>query len=429
MLFDILIILFLILLNSVFAMTELAVVSSRRARLVSLAEAGNRRARLVLALKENPSRFLSTVQIGITLIGIFSGTYSGVTLAEPLGAYLTAQFPALGTTADDVAIALVVTVVTYLSLVVGELVPKQIALHYADTVAMAIAGPISALSLLTRPLVHVLDLSNRFVLALLRVKPESASAISAEEVKAVLAESAESGGLEPEERQMMERVMRLDDLSLAAAMTHRKDIVWLEADEPLESVLRKIRETRHSRFVVCEKDIEHMLGIITLKDLTLQIGEGSAPDLRAIVRAPLYMPESTSVLEALEQFKKSTAALTIVVDEHGGLQGIVTLKDIMEAIVGTLPEPAHREDYGAIQRDDGSWLVDGGYPVHEAESTLGIKGMAGDAYATLAGFMLQEIRHIPRAGEKLDWQGWRFEVMDMDGRRIDKVLVSKLPAA
>jgi putative hemolysin len=426
MIIDIFIILLLILLNGMFAMTELAVVSSRRSRLLAKAEAGNASARVALDLKEDPSKFLSTVQIGITLIGVFAGAYSGVTLAEPLADYFGAAFPDLGTHADDLAIGLVVTAVTYLSLVIGELVPKQIALRHADGVAIAIAVPIFWLSKLTKPLVNLLDFSNRFVLALLRVRPEADSVVSQEEVKAIIDESTESGALEPEEKQMMERVMRLDDITVAATMTYRKDIVWLGVEEKIDSILNKIRETRHSRYLLCDKTVENVVGMVTLKDLILQMGNGKV-DLRAIKRKPLYMPETKTVLEALEEFKQTTAALTVIIDEHGELQGIVTLKDIMESIVGTLPEPPHREDYSATPRGDGSWLVDGGYPVHEAETTIGIKGIAASStYTTLAGFLLHELRHIPKAADCLDWRGWHFEVMDMDGSRVDKLLVSKI---
>jgi putative hemolysin len=425
MLTDIIIILLLIMLNGLFAMTELAVVSSRKARLLAKAEAGSRGARIALDLKREPSKFLATVQIGITLIGVFSGAYSGTTIAEPLGAYFTATFPSLGMQADDLAIFLVVSIVTYLSLVIGELVPKQIALRYADMVAVTIAVPIYWLSTLTKPIVYVLDISNKAVLSILGVRQETDNTVSDEEVKAILSESARHGGLEPEEQMMMERIMRLDDMGVGSAMTHRKDIVWLDVEEQRDSILNKIRETRHSRYLLCNKSIESVLGIVVLKDLVLQLGEGKV-DLRAILRKPLYMPETTTVLEALEEFKQSTAALTIIVDEYGVLQGIVTLKDVMEVIVGTLPEPAHREDYTAIQREDGSWLIDGALSVHEAEELTGIKGLDGrDAYLTVAGLLIHELRHIPREGDMLEWQGWCFEVVDMDGNRVDKVIVKR----
>lgn len=427
MIIDIGIIMFFILLNGVFAMTELAVVSSRKNRLEAKAEAGNRSARIALDLKVDPSKFLSTVQIGITLIGIFSGAFSGVTLAEPLGVYFAETFPILAKHANALAIGLVVTVVTYLSLVIGELVPKQIALRYADSVAVAIAVPIYWLSRLTQPLVVLLDASNRFILALLRVRQEKESQVSTEDVKAAIAEGTAAGVLEPEEKQMLERVMRLDDIPVIAAMTHRKDIVWIEAKEAPESILQKIEETRHSRYPLCEKSVENILGIVVVKDVLLRLSKSNHPDLRTIVHKPIYLRESKTVLEALEEFKRSTSNMALIVDEYGGLQGIVTLKDIMEVIVGVLPEPAHREDYTAILREDGSWLVDGGLSVHEAEELIGLPGMTDkpDSFTTVAGFVLFQLGHVPKAGENLFWRDWRFEIMDMDGTRIDKLLVSK----
>ena len=428
MIIDIAIIIFLILLNGIFAMTELAVVSSRKNRLEAKAEAGNRSARIALDLRDDPSKFLSTVQIGITLIGIFSGAFSGLMLAEPLGAYFAEVFPALGERADNLAIGLVVSVVTYLSLVVGELVPKQIALRYADSVAIAIAVPIYWLSRLTQPLVTLLEASNRFILSLLGEKREEEPTVSAEDVKAAIAEGTAAGVLEPEERQMLERVMRLDDIPVVAAMTHRNDIVWIEADEAPESILQKVQETRHSRYPLCHKSFENILGIVVVKDVLLQLGRGNQADLRAIAQKPIYMPEGKSVLDALEEFKRSISNMALIVDEYGGLEGIVTLKDIMEVIVGVLPEPAHREDYTATLREDGSWLVDGGLSIHEAEEMIGIHGLTDkqDSFTTVAGFVLYRLGHVPKAGENLYWRDWRFEVMDMDRTRIDKLLVSKV---
>lgn len=431
MFIDMAIILVFMFLNGVFAMTELAVVSSRKNRLEAKAKAGNRSARIALELKENPSTFLSTVQIGITLIGIVSGAFSGVTLAEPLGVYLAETFPIVGNHANTLAIGLVVTVVTYLSLVIGELVPKQIALRYADRVAVAIAVPIYSLSRLTRPLVVLLDASNRCILSLLRVRQGKESQVSTEDVKAAIAEGTAAGVLEPQEKQMLDRVMRLDDIPVIAAMTHRKDIVWIEANEAPESILQKIEDSRHSRYPLCESSVENILGIVVVKDVLLRLSKSNHPDLRPIVHKPIYLPESKTVLDALEEFKRSTSNMALIVDEYGGLQGMVTLKDIMEVIVGVLPEPAHREDYTAILREDGSWLVDGGLSVHEAEELIGLPGMTDqpDSFTTVAGFVLFQLGHVPKAGEHLSWRDWHFEIMDMDGTRIDKLLVSKAKQA
>ena len=222
--------------------------------------------------------------------------------------------------------------------------------------------------------------------------------------------------------------MRLDDIPVLAAMTHRKDIVWIEANEAPESIRQKVEDTHHSRYLLCQKSFENILGIVVVKDVLLQLGRGHQADLGAIVQKPIYMPESKSVLDALEEFKRSTSNMALIVDEYGGLQGMVTLKDIMEVIVGVLPEPAHRKDYTATLREDGSWLVDGGLSVHEVEEMIGLPGMADtpDSFTTIAGFVLFQLGHVPKAGEHLCWRNWRFEVIDMDGTRIDKLLVSKV---
>lgn len=430
MFLDLLIVVALILTNGVLAMTELAVVSARKGRLQAMADAGSRHAATALALKNDPSKFLSTVQVGITLIGIFSGTYSGVTFAEPLGEYLLTAFPSLGTHADDVAIAVVVTCVTYLSLIIGELVPKQIALHHADRVAVFIATPIRLLSYIARPVVWILDISSRGVLSLLRIKPNTLPSISTDDVRDVIAESTAAGAIDPEERQMLERVMRLGDIAVSAAMTHRRDLVWFDVNEPLDSIVAKVERTQHARYPLCDGSVEKIVGLVTLKGLLLQLARGEVPELRRIAHKPTYLPDSATILTALEEFKQSTSNLFVIVNEHGGMQGIVTLKDVLETIVGTLPEPALRGDEAATEREDGSWLVDGGLSVHEAEEMMNISGLvASGSYHTVAGFALQQFREIPQAGDRFDWNGWRFEVVDMDGTRIDKLLVVRLPAA
>lgn len=430
MLSDILIILGLILTNGVLAMTELAVVSARKGRLVAKADAGSSGARRALELKNDPSKFLSTVQIGITLIGIFSGTYSGVTLSEPLADWVLSHFPNAGRHADDIAIAIVVSSVTYVSLVIGELVPKQIALRHADSVAMLIAQPIWLLSLITRPLVWLLDVSNRAVLRLINVRPGDAPTASTDDVKDIIAESSEAGVIDPEERKMMERVMRLDTLPISATMTHRRDIVWFDINDTPDIISAKIEASHHSRYPVCDGTIEQIVGLVSLKEVALQLVSNKLFDLQALVHRPYYLPDSIHVLNALSEFKQSTSGIALIVNEHGGLQGIVTLKDILETLIGTLPEPALRGDEGVVEREDGSWLVDGALSLHEAEEMMGISGLSGSGdYHTIAGFVLEHLREIPRSGDRFTWQGLGVEVVDMDGMRIDKVLIQTLPPA
>lgn len=424
MFLDILIILLLILLNGFFAMSELAVVSSRKARLGIRADAGSRGAKIALRLANDPARFLASIQIGITLIGILSGAYSGATLAKPLGDYFSDEL-GLSRSGDDIAIALVVVVVTYLSLIIGELVPKQLALRHAEPIASAIAIPISLLALLASPIVFLLHQSNRLVLFLLGVKEGNENSVTQEEVKAIITEGMESGALEQEEREMLERVMRLDDYDISVKMTHRQDIVWLDVNEATPSILEKIERTRHSRYLLCDGSVENLIGIIVVKDLLLQLGRHGKIDLRSIAHKAMCLNESSSILEALEEFKQSTSSIAVLINEYGTLQGLVTLKDLMEAIVGTLPEPAHREDYTGTQREDGSWLIDGALSILETEELLGINDMVAenDTISTIAGFFLTKFGHVPKAGDHFTWRHWRFEVVDMDRNRIDKLLV------
>ncbi len=429
MLIDLLIVLLLMILNGVFAMTELAVVSSRRSKLLSLAESGSRGAKIVLDLKEHPNKFLSIVQIGITLTSILSGAFSGATLAGPIGAYLD-TLSLLKGHGDDIAIAVVVAGVTYFSLIVGELVPKQIALKYADSVAIFIAVPIYWSARVLRPLVIFLDASSRIVLRLLRIPTETSNAVSEEEVKAIIAEGAETGVFAPEEQKMMEGVLRLSDLSIKATMTHRQDIVWLEVGEGIESVTAKIKESQHSHYLLCEKSRQNVLGIVSTKDMVVQLHEQGSLNLTDLVRETISLPEMTNVHDAISAFRNTRAHVALVIDEYGSLEGIITFKDILEAIVGLMPEPNAAHSH-ITRREDGSLLLDGLLPIYEAESLLEIKNMENDSadFSTLAGFILHHLKRLPKEGDVLKWNNIRFEIMDMDGRRIDKVLVSALPAS
>lgn len=426
MFLDFLIILALILLNGLFAMTELAVVSARKSKMLALAEAKNTSAQTVLMLKENPSMFLSTVQIGITLIGILAGAYSGATLAEPVGAWLAG----LGMDqemASDIGIGLVVALVTYLSLIIGELVPKQIALRHADRVALFIALPIYGLSVVSRPLVWLLTQSNHLLLMLLRVGGGDETGVSEEEVRAIIAEGTQAGALDAEERQMLEGVMRLDDLPISVAMTHRQDIVWLKTTDSLKEVAGKIRESGHSHYLLCEEESQNVVGAISAKDIVTQWDEKGELDLDAILHQPLSLPEGATIRRALNAFRRSRVHIALILDEYGSLKGIVTLKDILEAIVGTLPEPDDAASPDARQRPDGSWLIDGLMPIYEAEAVLGEKHMReeNDDFGTLAGFILKQLEHVPTEGDTFEWKDFIFEIVDMDGRRVDKVLVKK----
>ncbi|WP_448188374.1 hemolysin family protein [Azospirillum sp. sgz301742] len=427
MIWELLVIVLLIVVNGFFAMSELAVVSARRARLQRMAEGrGARGAKAALELAENPSHFLSTVQIGITLIGIVAGAYGGSTVAERLGPKLDAV-PWIAPHGSQMAFALVVAGITYLSLIVGELAPKRLALINAERIAVAVAGPMRTLSRVALPLAWLLGASTEALLRLLRLPTTREQTVTEEEVKSLIAEGTQSGVFAPAERQMIEGVLRLADRTVRAIMTPRPDVLWLDPDDPPEAIATEIRDGGYSRFPVCRGDVDEVQGIVSAKALLDQALHGRPLDLRAALVQPMIVHDGTPVLRLLELFKQSTVHMAVVVDEYGSVEGIVTMTDIMESIAGEMPEAGQEADSGLVQREDGSWLVDGMLPVDEVEATVGVPGLKGEGtYHTLAGFVLERIGHVPTASEHFLWRGHRFEVVDMDGRRIDKVLIQRV---
>lgn len=421
---DILVIFLLIILNGVFAMSELAVVSARKVRLKTLAEEGQRGAEIALDLAENPGRFLSTVQIGITLVGILAGTFSGATLAKALGSYLN-RFPLIAPTGEPLAIGLVVLSVTYLSLIVGELVPKQLALRNAERIAAAIARPMALLAKTGIPIVYFLELSTAAVLRLLGQHRVPEQTVTEEEIKEVIAEGVTSGVLKPVEQEMISGVMRLADWRVQAIMTPRREIVWIDLEDSAEDIRHKLRETNYSRFPVARGGLDEFLGIVQTKDLLNRVLDGKPLDIKGALCQPLVVHNHMLALRVLEMIKQSPIHMAIVVDEHGVLEGLVTATDILKAIVGSLAEPGASAEPEIEQREDGSWLMDGNLPVEIVEDLLGLKEIPEERdFHTLAGFMLSRFEWIPAAGDHFEWEGFRFEVVDMDGHRIDKVLVA-----
>jgi len=420
-------VLFLILLNGFFAMSEMAVVSARKIRLQQMAEEGRRGAAAVLALQEDPSRFLSTVQIGITLIGVINGAVGGATLAERLSPVLEA-IPALAGYGETLSIALVVMIITYLSLIVGELVPKRMALNKAEVIACFAAPIMRSLSHATAPLVWLLGASTEAMLKLLRVPEKAEQMVTEEEVKSLIAEGTASGVFDPGEKRMIEGVMRLADRTVRSLMTPRPEVMWLDIDDEHENIKREIREAGHSRFPVCRGDFDDVMGVVHTKDLLNSLLQGGNFDLRAVVRDALIVHDGTEVMRLLELFKQSGEHMAVVVDEYGTVEGIATLTDVLEGIAGELPDDGG-EDSDIVRREDGSLLIDGMMAVEEVEAHLGLKSLRDEdsGYHTLAGFLLFKLGRIPTAGEYADHDGYRFEVVDMDGRRIDKVLVSPTP--
>jgi putative hemolysin len=425
-----LIILLLIVLNGFFAMAELAVVSSRTARLRQMAESGRRGALTALRLAENPGRFLSTVQIGITLIGIFAGAFGGATLAEELDVWLATTFPNLVPHSAQLALGLVVASITYLSLIVGELVPKHLALRDPERLAATVAWPMRTMAWLGSPLVWLLDRSTRTVLWVFGLSSTPRQRITDEEIKALIAEAAAAGVVERAEQAMISGVMRLADRPVGAVMTPRTEIVWLDLDDPPELLLQAIHGGRYSRLPAGRGAIDEVQGVVRAKDLLDCYLAGQEPDFDALLREVPVVHETTRTLQALELLKHSSARLALVRDEYGGLEGLVTLTDLMEAIVGDLEEPPVAEEPAVVQRADGSWLIDGGLPLDELRELLNLREISAEqGYYTLAGLVLARLGEVPATGQWFDWGGYRFEVVDMDGQRIDKVLVSSKAAA
>jgi putative hemolysin len=424
MFWELLVLAVLILINGFFAMAELAIVSSRRVRLQEMAKAGKRGAAAALSLIDDPVGFLSTVQVGITLVGIVAGAYSAATFAGPFGEFLK-NIPAIAVYAEEIAFAVVVVAVTYFSLVIGELVPKRIALNHAETIAAAVAPLMRLLAKVGAPFVWFLRRSTHAVMALLRLKPAPESAVTEEEVKALIAEGASSGVFQPAERELIEGVLRMGDRAVRSIMVPRTAVVWLDVEDTQEEIYAAIAESGHSRYPVARGDIEDVIGVAHTKDLLEQQRKTGTIDLIAAAREAPYVVDRMPVLRLLDRFKSSSVHMAFVVDEHGSFEGIVTPTDILTTIAGDLPQSEEEAEPEAVQREDGSWLIDGLMAVDAAERTLGIEGMAEEGdFNTVAGFVLHELGHLPVAGENFEWHGWRFEVVDLDGRRIDKILAS-----
>jgi putative hemolysin len=420
---EILIVLVLIVLNGVLALSELAVVSSRRSRLKTLADRGTPGAATALALHNDPGRFLSTVQVGITLIGVASGAVSGATLGVRAGAWLAR----LGVPyAEQVGIGLVVLVITYLSVIVGELVPKQLALRDPDRFAARVAPVMNTLSRIAAPLVYLFDLSGRVLLRLLGAGSRRTS-ITDEEIHTLVAEAERAGVIEPEEQSMIAGVMRLGDRRVRAVMTPRRKVEMIDLDKDPQTILKALRKSRHSRLPAYRGARKKVIGVLHAKDLLGAYIAGEAVDPRDFVKPAPIVPDTIEALDVLDVLKKSTAHMALVHDEYGDFEGIVTATDILEAIVGSFRE-GPSASAKAVRRKDGGWLLDGDMAADEMADLLGIKLPRERKYHTVAGFLLAALGRIPQTGDHVVAQNWRVEVVDMDGRRIDKVLAERVPA-
>lgn len=417
---EIFIILGLILLNGLFSMAEIALVSARKARLEAQANKGDIRAKEALKLANHPDTFLSTVQIGITLIGILTGIFSGEKLKSGLVEFLQ-QYELTKLYASGLATAIIVVSITYFSLVLGELLPKRIGLSRPETIAKTVAGPMRIVSIITYPFIWLLTKSTYVLVRLLGIKAKD-NQVTEEEIKAIISEGTEQGTIEEAEQEIIERVFHLGDRNITSIMTHRSDIIWFDAADNEEGIKEKILREPHSVYPICEGSLDNLKGVVSLKDLYVT---NDATVFAAIMKPALFVPENITAYTVLEKFKKQKIHACFIVDEYGTLQGMITLNDILEAIVGDLPQ-MDIEDYEVREREDGSYLVDGQIPFYDFLTHFEKQEWMNEGeqeFDTLAGFILHKLERIPHTGDKMDWQGFRFEVVDMDAQRIDKVLV------
>lgn len=428
---EIVIILLLLLINGLFAMSEMAVVSARKARLQHAAEEGNHAAATALALAREPAPFLSTVQIGITLIGILAGAFSGATLSRSLSAWLE-QFELLAPYSAALSVLIVVGVITFLSLVIGELTPKRLALANPERVATLVAPPMTFLARLAAPLVSLLNFSSEALLRLLGVKTAAHTPVTEEEIKIMIEQGTASGVFEPIEEELVDRVFRLGDRSVKSLIIPRSDIVGLALDASEDEILRKIVSSGYARFPVVGESLDDVRGVVRAKDLLAQRLEGKPLDLLAVLQPPLFVPETMPALAVLERFKAHQTPMALVLDEFGGLVGLVTVEDVVSAIVGEIPEPGQAEEPEAFQRPDGTWLVDGMFSLEDFHELFNLKPRPEGAekrYESVGGLVMAMLNRVPVVGDWFEWQGLRMEVVDMDGRRVDKVLVTPLATA
>ncbi|MBB1247766.1 hemolysin family protein [Rhizobium sp. G21] len=424
---EILIILLLLVINAFFAMSEMAIVSASKPLLRQKAKQGHPGAARALGLAENSGTFLSTVQVGITLVGILAGTYGGASITEKLGPELDV-IPAIAPYGHLVAGLIVVALITYLSVIIGELIPKQFALRHAESIAIFVAGPMTVLSRIAAPIVYLFEASARLLMKILGVTAKDSDEVTEAEVQAVLAEGAESGVFEKSEHEMLRRIISLADRSVKSIMTHRTEIVGIDLKASFEDVVELVRDSGHSRYPVIDEENDGIIiGAVRTKDVLAAAQNPKAFQMQTYVQEIPTIPEMTTCLKAFEIFKAANIHMAIIVDEYGSTEGIITSSDLLEAIIGILP--SNYDDIDDIlvrEREDGSWLIDGRTPIHEMQLTFGLDNLSTeDGYETIAGFVVQGLRKSPEEGDHFEAYGYRFEVIDMDGRRIDKILMSR----
>jgi putative hemolysin len=426
---DVALLVFLILLNAVFAMSEMALTACRKARLQVMVEAGERGAQTAIELHEKPTKFLSTVQIGITSIGILNGIVGEAAFSDPLAGWLTATFPMITPRAASLtATGLVVLCITFFTIIFGELVPKRLGQLFPETIARHVATPMNWLSTATRPFVALLSMTTEATLRLFGIKGNVSRSVTEEEIAASLEEGLDAGVIEQQEHQMVRNVFRLDERQVGSMMIPRADITWLDAEAPLADTLVRMAEQQHTRYPVCRGDLSDVVGVLAAQALLPALARGEQPSIADHLTPPVFVPETLTGMELLEHFRGSEAELVFVVDEYGEVQGVITVRDVLEAITGEFSAPAD-PDAWAVPRGDGSWLLDGLIPVPELKDRLDLKALPEEdrgRYNTLAGMIMLLLGRLPGTADRVDWEGWRFEVVDMDGKRVDKVLVAPI---
>jgi putative hemolysin len=423
---DVLLLVFLILLNGAFAMSEMALTASRKARLQVLVESGEGGAQAALDLHENPTKFLSTVQIGITSIGVLNGIVGEAAFSRPLAQWIDATLPVEPETAQWLATGLVVLIITVLTIIFGELVPKRLGQMFPETVARLVARPMNWLSTATRPLVLLLGASTEGVLRLFGLHGRAARGVTEEEIAASLEEGVDAGVIEAQEHQMVRNVFRLDDRQIGSMMVPRAEIAWLDSQAPVEETLAVMAAHGHSRYPVCRGGLDDVIGVLPAHRLVGSLAQGRPLDLAEHLQPPVFVPETLTGMELLDHLRASSTELVFVVDEYGAVQGLISERDVLEAITGEFAVPAGEEAW-AVRRDDGSWLMDGLIPVPELKDRLELRDLPEEdrgRYNTLAGMIMLLLGRLPRTSDVVEWEGWRFEVVDLDGKRVDKVLAT-----
>lgn len=426
--FEIIAIFILLLANGVFAMSEMAIVSARKARLKQYADQGDKKAVVALALADAPGPFLSTVQVGITLVGILAGAFGGSRIAERFAPSLSG-LPYVGKYNEGIAFAIVVAIITYFSLVIGELIPKRLALRNAESIALLVASPMGKLSKFVSPLVNLLDRSTDGMLRLFGLRESPEAPVTEDEIKILIEQGIHAGVFVETERDMVERIFHLADRRVRELMVPRTEMIWLNIDDSPEDIAAAISNSPHSRFPVAQNSPDNILGVVQVKNLWAQSCANRQLDLRDALDKPLFLPEGTAAFKALEAFRQTRSQIALVVDEYGGVEGLVTLNDILEAIVGEFPDAADTSEPMIKQREDGSYLIDGSLTIAEFKKYFDVKHLPGeedDWYQTIGGFVMTHLGKIPRVADHFEWNGLTFEVLDMDRNRVDKLLVKQI---